>query len=534
MKMEFRYKISKKIVTIALLGVIMLCSSFLIHFYDPLQMIIRQLLDLAPGTILYGLWKAPPYDLVMKLYIFNVTNAEEFLSGKEKLNVTEVGPYGYKEILTHNNVSFSADGTVSYNPKRVFTSDPTHSVGDPLLDRITVPNIPLLGIQAYLTDSSFITNMGFSALAASLGSNSILNLTVDEFMWGYEDKLVTMANQFLPNWIDFGKFGLLERLMSRDNVNRITVSVDPTKATSKYDNLLTQEEITAPYHIVRWNGSPGLKEWGFNNETMQTNKKCELIEGAFDGTIFPRKMRRNRTITVFRKAFCRPVPFHFVGDSLSHEGFVSYDFKMKKNVFGTPEENPYNECYCFKGTCPGKGLQTIAPCYYDMPIILSEPHFLNVDPEIRNSVNGMNPDEKIHASLYRIQPDLGVPLAGSALRVQVNLGMGQTRYNSKTRQFNNMTVPLFWIELSFDELPGMISFLLRLVLVVLPVGQTILIYLLGIIGFAMVSGAALLTLFFNKIMVPRSLSIASEYTALPAVIVASQYFKPDVRISKSS
>nr|CAI5869844.1 unnamed protein product [Callosobruchus analis] len=508
----------------------MICTSFLMHFYDPLQLIISKLLDLTPGTLLFSMWKAPPYDVVMRLYLFNVTNVDEFLAGKGKLNVTEVGPYAYKEILTHNNVTFGEDGTISYDPKRVFTHDPRNSVGNPKIDRINVPNIPLLGIQAYLVDSSFITNMGFSALSASLGTKPILNLTVDEFMWGYEDKLVTMANQFLPNWIDFGKFGLLERLMSRDNVNRITVSVDPTKSKSRYDNLLSQDEISAPYHIVSWNGSPGLPEWGFDNKTMQAAKKCELIEGAFDGTVFPRKLK-NRTITVFRKAFCRPVPFAFVGDSLSDDGFRQYDFKMRKNVFGTPAENPYNECYCYKGTCPGKGLQTIAPCYYGMPVILSEPHFLNVNPEIRHAVYGMNPNEEKHASLYRIQPDLGVPLPGSALRVQVNLGMGQTRYNPKTRQFNNLTVPLFWIELSFDELPGVVTFLLRLTLNVLPVGQTILIYVLGIVGCAMVSGAALLTLFFSKTMVPRSLSISPEYSAIP-VIVASQYLKSDIRICK--
>lgn len=68
------------------------------------------------------------------------------------------------------------------------------------------------GIQSFLIDSSFLTNMGFSAVALSLGSEATLNLTVDEFLWGYEDKLVTVANQFLPNWIDFGTFGLLERV----------------------------------------------------------------------------------------------------------------------------------------------------------------------------------------------------------------------------------------------------------------------------------------------------------------------------------
>lgn len=30
------------------------------------------------------------------MYIFNVTNADKFLRGEEKLKVEEIGPYAYK------------------------------------------------------------------------------------------------------------------------------------------------------------------------------------------------------------------------------------------------------------------------------------------------------------------------------------------------------------------------------------------------------------------------------------------------------
>lgn len=45
-----------------------------------------------------------------------------------------------------------------------------------------------------------------------MGTKAFLNLTVEEFLWGYEDKLVTIANRFLPSWIDFGNFGILDRV----------------------------------------------------------------------------------------------------------------------------------------------------------------------------------------------------------------------------------------------------------------------------------------------------------------------------------
>ena len=43
----------------------------------------------------------------MRVYIFNVTNSEEWLSGKEtKLRIDQVGPFVYKETWTKTNVTF--------------------------------------------------------------------------------------------------------------------------------------------------------------------------------------------------------------------------------------------------------------------------------------------------------------------------------------------------------------------------------------------------------------------------------------------
>ncbi|CAH1155052.1 unnamed protein product [Phaedon cochleariae] len=535
MKKEIKYNVNWKILTLAFVGFVMVCFSCFMYVYDPLQMIIRRLVSLTPGSMLFTIWSNPPYDVVMKLYVFNVTNPEEFLRGEEKLNVQQLGPYAYKELLTNQNSTFHDDGTVTYTPRRDFPVDAANSIGDARTDRIIVPNIPMIGIQSYLKDASFITNIGFSTISTSLGAQSFMNLTVEEYLWGYEDKLVSVANKFIPSWIDFGKFGIMERLMNRDNTNQVTISSVPGKTHSPYEYLLTDEEKMAEFHIVKWNGSPGLKDWGFDDseEAISTTKKCHLVEGAFDGTVFPKPLRKNRTLTLFRKAFCRPVDLTFVEESTTAQGFRSYNYKLNNNMFASPEINPANECFCRNGECPGKGLQNIGVCYYDIPIVLSQPHFLNGAPEVINAISGMNPSEELHSGIAKIHPDLGVPLDESTLKVQVNLGVGKTKYNSKTRPFNDLTLPLLWIELDCMELPKYIAFLITLVVDVLPVCQNVLIYLLGSIGLAMVSGAALLTLFFSKTMVPRSMSIASEYSPIPIINIPSHYFKEkELRICK--
>ena len=43
----------------------------------------------------------------MKIYLFNVTNADKWLNGIDaKLQVKEVGPLVYKEFWTKNNITF--------------------------------------------------------------------------------------------------------------------------------------------------------------------------------------------------------------------------------------------------------------------------------------------------------------------------------------------------------------------------------------------------------------------------------------------
>lgn len=51
---------------------------------------------MSPNSLLFSLWKSPPINIYLYLYIFNITNPVEFLSGKEKLKVQEVGPYVYQ------------------------------------------------------------------------------------------------------------------------------------------------------------------------------------------------------------------------------------------------------------------------------------------------------------------------------------------------------------------------------------------------------------------------------------------------------
>lgn len=54
------------------------------------------MLTISPGSIIYNIFSNPPYEVLIKARIFNISNPDEFYSGKEKLKVNEVGPYVYR------------------------------------------------------------------------------------------------------------------------------------------------------------------------------------------------------------------------------------------------------------------------------------------------------------------------------------------------------------------------------------------------------------------------------------------------------
>jgi len=55
-----------------------------------------QTMSLKERSTLYHIWQKPQINFYIKVYVFNVTNPKEFLSGREKLRVQEVGPYIYR------------------------------------------------------------------------------------------------------------------------------------------------------------------------------------------------------------------------------------------------------------------------------------------------------------------------------------------------------------------------------------------------------------------------------------------------------
>lgn len=56
----------------------------------------------------------------MQIYIYNVTNADEFLNNGEKPALQELGPYVYMQSWEKTDVKFNENGTVTYKVKKTY------------------------------------------------------------------------------------------------------------------------------------------------------------------------------------------------------------------------------------------------------------------------------------------------------------------------------------------------------------------------------------------------------------------------------
>ena len=72
------------------------CVGALYLLFDPIiQHVILGRLVLRNDTEFAEIWAEPPITPHLKLYYFNLTNAERFFAGEEGPKVEEVGPYVY-------------------------------------------------------------------------------------------------------------------------------------------------------------------------------------------------------------------------------------------------------------------------------------------------------------------------------------------------------------------------------------------------------------------------------------------------------
>ncbi|KAK0167045.1 hypothetical protein PV327_004493 [Microctonus hyperodae] len=150
--------LSVRIFTLMSLGLLGIGFGLFILIAQPYEFLFKWKVIFSDGGEIFELWRKPPVELYLKVYLFNVTNHEEFKAGTD----------------------------------------------DKLKFQESIANV--------MKDSFFLTKAGLNVLIRQTDTRPLVPMTAKEFMFGYESSLVTLGNSVMPSWIKFDKLGLIDRM----------------------------------------------------------------------------------------------------------------------------------------------------------------------------------------------------------------------------------------------------------------------------------------------------------------------------------
>lgn len=452
-----RRRWSKNTFMLMILGLCSLASGCFILLCHPYEMIFKWKVSFSEGGETFELWRKPPVDLYVKIYLFNVTNRDEYLKGEEsKIRFQEVGPYVYKESFEHADVIFNENGTLSAIPVHPLKYVPEMSNGTEE-DLVIMPNIALFSITNVMKDAAYLTRWGLNTLIRQTDTRPLVQMTAREFMFGYQSTLVTLGNHLMPSWIHFDKLGLIDRMYDFDGDSE-------TIYTGETDIRMTGL-------IDTYNGDVNLSQW---------TGKCANVQGASDGAKFPSYIQPNDTLLFFRKSLCRSARLVRIGEQVI-ESLDTYKYTFRENELDNGAVNPENKCFCRQGRCLQAGLIDVTDCYYGFPIALSYPHFYKSDPSLLEAVDGLNPKKELHESYFYIQPKSGLPVK-LASRFQINMALQDIGHMARVEKFPGLTIPMLWFEIGMYKLPTVMKTRFWFYLNFMPVAEEAIMYLLFISG----------------------------------------------------
>ena len=206
--------------------------------------------------------------------------------------------------------------------------------------------------------------------------------SVRDVIWGYHHTLIKLGNDVLPEErkLPFDEFGFF--------VNK-NGSVSET-----WETMTGGEDVKDVARVVSYGGQTKLDFWASDT--------CNSIQGT-DGSLFHPGVQENETLYIFNRDLCQSLPLVFQEKSV-HHGLETLRFAPPSNVFGTPEENPRNSCFCPDGDCAPSGLFNISRCQFGSPLMMSWPHFYQADPKLLDDVIGLSPDKDKHQFQLDILP----------------------------------------------------------------------------------------------------------------------------------
>lgn len=409
------------------LGFLFLVTGIALYFESDriIRSTVEESVTLRNGSDAFKTWESPPATLHMQFWVFDVENPFAIISAGAKPNVTQRGPYTYRELRTKKDVQFlSNDSLIAYREAKAYVFVPEKSVGSAMNDSFTTVNLPILTAAALLEKS--LPGIFLKTVVAPLLSHEHERLfeehTVHEFLWGYQEKTLKKINDITS------KFGY----NFSTTVGLFTGRTKNGSDDGIYTVFSGEKDIQRLNEINTWRNKTSL---GFWNTTY-----CNMLNGT-DGSMWHPFIKKSERLSLFSSDICRSVYVDY-NKTTYVKGIKTYHFVPPATVFMDHIKNPNNTGFCVP-ECLGSGVLDVSSCK-SAPIIVSQPHFYQGSPKYINAIIGMNPGPD-HATFVDVEPYTGATLR-VAKKLQLNAKITKLKAFKDTNKFDNMTIfPFLWL-----------------------------------------------------------------------------------------
>lgn len=158
-------------------------------------------------------WQNPEPEVLLKTYIFNITNSAEFISGKDKkLKLQEIGPIIFQEILEHKDIEFHKENSsLSYTVVRKLVYKESANIKGILNETVVVPNMASLSGCSYVADNFFLRN-SFNTLLILYGTRPVVNTTIYNYFFNLTDPVLEFTKNIVPFLVPTKDTGILQNV----------------------------------------------------------------------------------------------------------------------------------------------------------------------------------------------------------------------------------------------------------------------------------------------------------------------------------
>lgn len=374
----------------------------------------------------YSQWESPTVPIYLQFYVFNLTNPAEVSIGTGKPYLVELGPYTYRETRRKVNITWNDNGTVSYKQIRSWFFDEGMSKGKED-DLIISANLPLITVFEALRYESAAVREVFAAATGGIEKDIFIPLTVNQFVWGYEDELLKLGRRFFPDWFYTDILGIYA---GKNNTDDGTYSV-----------FTGVDDISQLGIIDTYNGTRRLPFW--------STDAANMINGS-DGTLCPPSVQQDQRLYVFSTDIYRSLSGTYDAELENEFGITLWRFAGTKEEMESGRHNPDNIGFC---TPPGNcgfddGLLNLTePAtfdYFHLPVVASMPHFLYADQKYINAVYGMRPVEDLHRTEAYVEPLTGIVMR-IYKRLQINVHLRTVPDIWELGHLDDIVMPLVWV-----------------------------------------------------------------------------------------